>query len=174
MRPILLPEIIIGTKGLNRTRAAAISCSIEADNFGQSVTDRSIADLVVILNESYKPVMREISGLAAMHSSSELRISSVIDKVALKGFGQLLQLPEVGVISLRRAGVEDGKQCVMKIVAPLGIHAQTADLARSYDPGVVEITFSNQHQTAAKGSTESLDLAGQLLKKVNRGRVDNA
>ncbi len=84
----------------------------------------------------------------------------------------MLKLAEVRVVSLSRAGVENGKQGVMKIVAPLSVHAETADLARSDDPGIVEITLRNQHQTAAEGSTQGLNLAGQLLKEVDRRRVD--
>src|SRR5271157_894519 len=62
----------------------------------------------------------------------------------------------------------------MEVVAPLGVDAVAACLARSDDGWVVEIAFGYEDEIASEGRREHLHLRGQLLQKMNCRAVDES
>jgi hypothetical protein len=54
---------------------------------------------------------------------------------------------------------------MMKIVAPLRVHSETAGFTRCHNAWVIQIAFRDQYQPAAKSSFQCFHFARQLLKE---------
>ena len=142
--------------------------ALNAHAFVQPFPDRTIADLVMILDVTQKPVLRQISRRAPMHALSMLRVDAVVHKRVLDRFRQLAQRAEVAVIPFCGSGIKPCEERVVEIVAPLRINAKSARLARGHNARIIRITLGDQHLAPAQRCLQVLRLNRELLQEMDR------
>ena len=70
-------------------------------------------------------------------------------------------------------GEDDGGECVVKVVGPLGIHARAFGLDGGDDVWVVQVGLGDQDEAATEGGREIVHVGGELFEEVNSGAIDD-
>src|SRR5271168_2685868 len=131
-----------------------------------ALTLGTIADLVMVLHKPDETKSGEAYDLATVVSSSIFRIVAIVNEDAAQRLGQVGKRPKVRIVPLALTG-DHGKQCVMKIIAPLSIQTIATRLFRFDDARIVQITFSDQHEMLAHRRFYPSYFAGDLFQKMN-------
>src|SRR5512139_1594613 len=68
----------------------------------------------------------------------------------------------------------EGMDCVMIVIAPLGVDAESSQLLRFYNPYIIEIALGNEVESSATKRGKCIDLFSKFLQEGRRARIDNA
>ena len=102
-----------------------------------------------------------------MRATAEGGVTAIVDKGPLEGLDEISKGAEVRVVAVPLSGQHD-VQGVVEIIVPLRIDAVPADLWRSHDTGIVEVTLRDEDQMAPELPCEGVHLGCQLFEKVHR------
>ena len=138
----------------------------------QAITNGAIAYLVVILYVASEAMRAEMVRGPAMDALAKVSIDAVVDEVLFKRFSKLGQFSKVRVVAARRFALQGREKSVMKVVAPLRVHAKAASLAWKDEARIVEVALRDQDELTAQGCAERFGFSGKLLKEVNGGAVN--
>lgn len=101
----------------------------------------TVADLVVSLNADDEAIAGEMADRVSVRTSAESAEAAIEDEEVVAGFGELWSgVVEVGVVSLLLPS-QQGMNCVVKIIVPLGIRLIAPAVVRFQDPSIVKIAF---------------------------------
>ena len=126
----------------------------------------------MILYVAKEAVLRQIPRRPPVKTLSVLREDAIVDESLLDGLGQLSEGAEVGVISLRRSVIENGKKRMVEVIAPLRVDPEPAGFAWGNDARIVRITLRDQHLAPAQRCLQQTGLRRELLQKMNRRAID--
>ena len=108
----------------------------------------------------------------AMVTAPILRVLAIVDEDLRERLDQFFEGTKVVVVSLAVFVMEHGEERVVKIIAPLRVHAVASGLARADDPRIVEVAFGDQDHSAVVLGAGDVDLSGELLHEVHGGTID--
>ena len=100
------------------------------------------------------------------------RVHTVVDEDLLQALREIIHGAEVVVVPAARIGPQQRKERMMKIVAPLRVHAVAVRFARTHELRIVQVALRDQHEPAPKRCTEPLHLRGELLHEVDCGAIN--
>ena len=97
----------------------------------------------MVLDERHEAIARVDRRRGAVPAAAVRRVLPVVDEAGRDRLAQVGDAPEVGEVAAPVAG-DDGVQRVVKVVAPLRVEAQAADLAGPDHARVVEVALGDQ------------------------------
>ena len=125
---------------------------------GQPITDRAVADLVVVLREGDEtPRLGVVGEGHPVHALPERRPRAGVEEAVGRDGAERGERREVGVVPGRLAGERDVHRVVV-VVAPLGREPVPALGARTEHDGVVEVGLRDERQGAIEPLGELVGL----------------
>jgi len=145
-------------------------CGLETRQTDQALAAHAVADLIVILGADHELFRGAVRAGVAVMALAKLGIAPGENEAFAQRLDQIANMTEVGVIAKTFLG-QKHMQGVMKIIAPLSVHADAAQLCGPDQPSVVEIAFRNQQALPPVAGGEFLRLLHQLLQKGFSGKI---
>src|SRR5579863_3382661 len=136
----------------------------KAKQLAGAVALRAVADLVVILEIRKKMVAVQPFRRPSMVPLAKRRITPVHDEHIAQRVAKIVQSPKIRVITASFAGQNAVKR-VVKIITPLGVQAKSSALTGQDQPGIIQITFRDEHQAPAKLRFELFYFDAKLFEK---------
>src|SRR5882762_8009426 len=171
--PVLLPHEQQRHEGREQIRSGSELQAFKIDQGSEAFSKSAVPDLIVILRADYIVCTLERRRAVSVASPPVGRILTSVIPALLQGPGQVLDSAEILVVS----GIFAGEQCVhrvMKIIAPLRWHAQSAFATRTQYPCIVQIALRDQRNDSPGSVGESVNLLRQFGEKRKRAGIKDS
>src|SRR5712672_4174908 len=162
--PVLLPHEQQRHEGREQIRAGSELQAFKIDQGTKAFSKSAVPDLVVVLRADYIVCTLERRRAISVASPPVPRILPSVIPALLQGLRQMLNAAEVLVVSRIFAG-EQSVHRVMKIIAPLRWHAQSAFATRTQYPCIVQIALRDQRNDSPRSAGESINFLRQFGEK---------
>ena len=136
----------------------------------QAVAQHAVADLIVVLGADHKLSRSVLARRTAVPAATVRGVFARERVTFAPDLGELRQAREILVVALPFPG-EQHMQCVMKIIAPLRVHAVAAERARQDVPGHVHVALGDEIKRALQGFRLPMGDDRQLLQKRRGGKI---
>src|SRR5579884_2856490 len=104
----------------------------------ESVTFGAISYLIVVLQISKKAPRGQAIYRTPMNAITVCRVNAVVDEDGLERFCQVRHAAEIGIVAVA-VSCKQRKDGMVKIIAPLRVHAVATSLRRADQAWVVEV-----------------------------------
>src|SRR6267154_212370 len=171
--PVLLPHEQQRHERRKHIRAGSELQTFKIDQGTEAFSESAIADLIVILRANDIIGALERGRPISVASPAVARILTSVIPALLQRPGQVLDSAEILVVS----GIFAGEQCVhrvMKIIAPLRWHAQSAFATRTQYPCIVQIALRDQRNDSSGSVGESVNFLRQFGEKRKRAGIKDS
>ncbi len=145
-------------------------CGLETRQADQPLAAHAVSDLVVILGADHELFRGPVRAGVAVMALAKLGVAPGEYEAFAQRLDQIANMTEIRVIAKAFLG-QKRMQGVMKIIAPLGVHAGAAYLRGPDQARIVEIALRNQQTLPPVAGGEFLRLLPQLLQKGFGGKI---
>src|SRR5712675_1378299 len=170
---VLLPHEQQRHERRKHIRAGSELQAFKIDQGSEAFSKSAIADLIVILRADHIVCTLERGRPISVASPPVPRILTSVIPALLQRPGQVLDSAEILVVSRIFAG-EQRVHGVMKIIAPLRWHAQSAFATRTQYPCIVQIALRNQRNDSSGSVGESINFLRQFGEKRKRAGIKDS
>src|SRR5208282_5667970 len=102
-----------------------------------------------------------------MDAASIVGINAVIHESPFQRLGELPKCAEVCVVALSLVLIQNREESMVEVIAPLRVETHASRFFRSYDAGIVQVAFGDQHKFSRDGSLQRFNFGHELFQKVN-------